>query len=97
MSASDARDPSREVKPTPPRSWRVESTDAFGSVAMFLAGITMVTKNRRVLAHISRYILADIICRYLVWPILVMAISNAINQRPLRQKDGGSSAWSNLA
>ncbi|KAI6014455.1 hypothetical protein PISMIDRAFT_672161 [Pisolithus microcarpus 441] len=80
MLTSDARDPSREVKLSPPRSWRVESTDAFGSIVMFIAGITMVTKNR-----------------YLVWPVLVLAISNALNQHPLRRKDGGSSAWTNLA
>ncbi|KAI6128173.1 hypothetical protein EDD16DRAFT_1549842 [Pisolithus croceorrhizus] len=79
MSSSDPRDSSREVNPTPPRSWRVESTDAFGSVGMFLAGMAMVTKNR-----------------YLVWPVLVLAISNFMSQHPLRHKDGASSSWTNL-
>ncbi|KAI6145033.1 hypothetical protein BKA82DRAFT_4169587 [Pisolithus tinctorius] len=46
MSSGDAKDPSREVNLILPRSWRVESTDAFGSVGMFLAGVVMVTKNR---------------------------------------------------
>ncbi|KAI6041530.1 hypothetical protein EDC04DRAFT_2565452 [Pisolithus marmoratus] len=80
MLGSDPRDPSREVNLTLPRSWRVESTDAFGSVGMFLAGIAMVTKNR-----------------YLVWPVLVLAISGVMNQRPLRYKDSGNSPWTNLA
>ncbi|KAL4071776.1 hypothetical protein J3A83DRAFT_4236213 [Scleroderma citrinum] len=47
MSSNDpVRDSSREVKLTLPRSWNVESTDPFGSVGMFLAGMVMLTKNR---------------------------------------------------
>ncbi|KAH7882963.1 hypothetical protein F5I97DRAFT_1938861 [Phlebopus sp. FC_14] len=45
-STHDARDRSREVRLTLPRSWHVESGDALGSMGMFLAGMVMVTRNR---------------------------------------------------
>ncbi|VDC02957.1 unnamed protein product [Peniophora sp. CBMAI 1063] len=46
MSQTDPRDPSREVKRTPPQSWQGESPDALGTSGMFLAGLIMVTRNR---------------------------------------------------
>ncbi|KAJ7598965.1 hypothetical protein C8J56DRAFT_770822 [Mycena floridula] len=35
--------------------------------------------------------------RYLAWPSLAFAINAFFNQHPMRSKDGGSGAFSNLA
>ncbi|KAI9460685.1 hypothetical protein HD554DRAFT_2041599 [Boletus coccyginus] len=93
---NDPRDSSRETRLTLPRSWKVESVDAMGSMGMFFAGMVMVTRNSSlgILVHPSMHRVSN--DRYAAWPVLILAINGVMNQHPLRTKEGGSTPWATL-
>lgn len=65
---------------------------------MFVSGLIMVSRNRCVSSpdRPTSVLLNSFTVRYLAWPALLLSINSAVNQHPLRTKEGGNSPLSTL-